>query len=78
MKNKIQVDVWAGYLHQKLAVRQNFDSWAEASAFIEQQVEAGMLCNVLHTDFKSPGERKVELDKVMLNLCKEGFSDDDK
>lgn len=53
MTSKIQIDVWAGKEHQSL-VREHFvDQWSDAARIIEQEVEAGMLCNVLHTDFKT-------------------------
>ena len=66
MQNRIQVDVWAGDLHQKHADSRVFNTWVEASEFMEQQVEAGMLCNVLHTDFKVPSERFDEMSQAVL------------
>ena len=66
MANKIQVDVWAGDMHQKHAAAEEFDTWAEAAQFMEQQVEAGLLCNVLHTDFKTPPERVEEMTAAVL------------
>lgn len=66
MANKIQVDVWGGELHQNHVASVEFDTWAEASQFMEQQVEAGLLCNVLHTDFKTPSERVDEMTAAVL------------
>lgn len=56
----IQVDVWGGELHQSHIGCLKTDDWQEAFTFIETQVEGGMLCNVLHTDFKAPPERVAE------------------
>ena len=66
MQSKIQVDVWGGELHQNHVASVEFKVWADASQFVEHQIESGMLCNVLHTDFKAPSERVDEMTAAVL------------
>jgi hypothetical protein len=66
----IQIDIWGGDLHQKLCETKTVDDWTEASKIIEQYVEAGMLVNVLHIDFKTPLERQNEVNAAMTKLAK--------
>jgi len=54
----IQVDVWSGDCHQTLAGSETFQEWKEATKFIEEMVECGFLCNILHTDFKCSDPEK--------------------
>lgn len=61
----IQIDVWSGDLHTNHVGRHQVDNWQEAASFMEGQVEGGMLCNVLHTDFKAPPERVAEAEKAL-------------
>jgi hypothetical protein len=62
----IQVGIWAGDLHHTHVGEFSFSSWADASAFIQEQVDNGMLCNVLHTDFKVPESRLDEMNRALL------------
>lgn len=60
-----QIDVWGGDLHQRhLGIRQ-CNTWAQVADFIGPLVDAGLLCNVLHTDFKAPSERISEMEKEL-------------
>ena len=69
----IQVDVWSGDLHHQHAGTREFSEWEDASTFMAEMVEAGMLCNVLHTDFKAPAERVSEAEAALAaTLSKEG------
>ena len=61
----ILVDVWAGDLHQSLVETGQFDDFEEAADFMRERVDAGMLCNVLHTDFKAPAEKVEEQKKAL-------------
>ena len=58
-----QVDSWGGDLHQRHLGAKRFDHFEEAAKFMESQVDAGLLCNVLHTDFKAPPERVAEAER---------------
>jgi hypothetical protein len=60
-----QVDAWGGDLHQRHHSTELCDTWAEASALMEPLIDAGMLCNVMHTDFKAPPERVAEMGKAL-------------
>ena len=51
------VDVWGGDVHQHLIESAQFDNFEDAFDFMNDRVESGMLCNVLHTDFKAPDEK---------------------
>lgn len=61
----LQIDVWSGELHQNHAGTFRTDDWEKAADFMEQQVDAGMLCNVIHTDFKAPPERLAEAEAAL-------------
>ena len=61
----IQVDVWSGDLHQEHAGFSQFDDWQGASDFMAPLIDAGLLCNVLHTDFKAPPERIAEMEREL-------------
>ena len=61
----IQIDVWAGELHQDHVGSHHTDDWPAAAEFMQAQVDAGMLCNVLHTDFKAPPERVAEMEAAL-------------
>jgi len=56
-----EVDAWSGDLHQVHVGSKKFDDWRAASDFMERLVDAGLLCNALHTDFKAPLERIREM-----------------
>lgn len=60
-----QVDVWGGDLHQNHLGAKQYDDWAQVSDFIGPLVDAGLLCNVLHTDFQAPPERVAEMEKEL-------------
>lgn len=62
----IIVDIWGGDLHQNYVKRLEFDAWPDAASAIEAEVEAGLLCNVLHSDFKCPDD-KVEVANVAMS-----------
>lgn len=64
----IQIDVWSGDCHQTLCREYYLSNWVDAVKIIEQEVEAGMLVNVLHTDFKAPPEKAKS---AMLSLLHE-------
>lgn len=68
----IQIDVWGGDLHQSLVRERVAESWTEAAAIIETEVEAGMLCNVMHSDYKCPESRVDEMNAAMAQLAAEG------
>lgn len=61
----LQVDVWAGDLHQNHVGTFRTQSWDKAAKFMQRQIEGGMLCNVLHTDFKAPPERVKEAEAAL-------------
>lgn len=61
----IQIDTWGGDLHQNHVGVDHFDDWGEATKFIQERVEEGHLCNVLHTDFQAP-EQRVNEAKALL------------
>lgn len=61
-----QVDVWAGDLHQEHVGATSFDTWAEAADFMGPLVDAGLLCNTLHSDFKAPPERVRAAEESLL------------
>lgn len=63
----IQVDIWGGKLHQRLAESRTFEEWPDALGYIQKHVDAGNLANVLATDFKAP---KKETDAAFLALIK--------
>lgn len=64
-KATIQVDVWGGELHQTHMTADLFAGWGDAFAHIRTMVDAGCLCNILHTDFKAPPGKA---DAAMLQL----------
>lgn len=51
-----QLDIWGGDLHQRLVGSKSFDEWGELSSIAKEATDAGLLCNILHTDFKSPND----------------------
>lgn len=55
-----RIDVWGGDLHQRHLETQELDSWRDAETYMLRQVESGLLCNILHTDFKAPADRASE------------------
>lgn len=65
-----QVDIWAGDLHQRHIGCETFDEWAEAAIFMQQHVDAGLLCNILHTDFKAPMHRVDEQIAALAKILK--------
>jgi len=65
------IDVWAGEVHQSHVGTLTTESWEDACKFIEQQVEAGMLCNILHTDFKAPPDRRGEAERALRETLNE-------
>lgn len=67
----ILVNVWAGDVHQNHVGSYTSEDWSEVFQFVEAQVEGGMLCNILHTDFKVPPERVAQAEAELLkNLNK--------
>jgi hypothetical protein len=66
----IQVDVWGGDLHQRHVSEHYFDSFQKAVNLISEQIEAGNLCNILHTDFVAPTERVSEQKAEMVKHLK--------
>ena len=67
----IQVDVWGGDLHQYHVSKHQFDDFESAAKLMGEQIEAGNLCNVLHTDFIAPPERIAEQEAEMLKQLKQ-------
>lgn len=65
-----QIDVWSGDLHQRHFNTLRTEVWAVASTFMEEQVEAGNLCNILHTDFIAPDDRVEEQMVAMRKYLK--------
>lgn len=61
-----QIDVWGGDLHQRHLGAKQCDDWAQASDFMGPLIDAGLLCSVLHTDFKAPPERVAEMEKELV------------
>ena len=61
----IQIDYWSGELHQHHHGTEYFDNWNDACRSIEEAVENGFLCNVLHTDFRAPPERLEEAKQLL-------------
>jgi len=72
----IQIDVWAGDLHQRHVGVEYFSDWRTASAYMAEQVEIGHLCCVLHTDFLAPPNRSDEAERLLaesyLGVTKNG------
>lgn len=66
----IQIDLWAGELHQRLASTVMTDDWVEASRVIQEAVEAGLLANVIHTDFVAPRHKQ---EVVLKEIIKEAL-----
>lgn len=65
-----KIDVWGGDLHQRHIGATEKDDWSAAADFMAPLVEAGLLCNVLHTDFKCPPERLEEMERELAkHLC---------
>lgn len=62
----IQVDVWGGTLHQNLMEEHLFEDWKDAADLIQSRVEAGCLCNVLHTDYRPPAGEQAEAMEAAL------------
>lgn len=60
MGGRIQIDVWAGDLHERHAGSYFFDDWPAAQRFIRDKVETGFSCHVLNTDFRCPDGRVTE------------------
>ncbi len=56
----IRIDLWSGELHTNFHSRYETSDWKTALALIEVSSEAGLLVNVLHTDFRVPPERMQE------------------
>lgn len=54
MNGRIQIDIWGGDMHQRLVREHLVDNWSTAFPIIQEAVDAGLLANVLHTDFKAP------------------------
>lgn len=63
----IQIDTWGGDLHQNHVGTDYFDYWQEALKFVQERVEEGHLCNVLHTDFKAPEYLVKEAEKTLAS-----------
>lgn len=60
-----QIDVWGGDLHQNHLGAKHCETWAQTADFMAPLIDAGLLCNVLHTDFKAPPERVEEMEKEL-------------
>lgn len=68
----IQVDVWGGTLHQNLIEECLFESWQDAMDHVREMVEAGCLCNILHTDYRMPeAEKNAAMEAVLAGLAAE-------
>ena len=52
---------WGGDYHHILQDSYEFDEWEDAQTFMQVSVEAGMQCNVIHTDFIVPEEKIDEM-----------------
>jgi hypothetical protein len=69
----IQIDVWGGDMHTELVREHQAKSWTQAAKIIEQEVETGMLVNVLHIDFKAPADLAQEtIDRIVRGLGYDG------
>ncbi len=71
MSGRIQIDLWGGDLHQNHVDCRLVDDWPSAFPVIQEAVEAGLLANVLHLDFKVPGERQEEVNAAFRALIGE-------
>lgn len=60
-----QIDFWGGELHQNHVAEYYAAEWSDAQQQMKEAVDAGLLCNVLHTDFICPPEKK-EKQKSLL------------
>jgi ribosomal protein S11 len=67
-----QVDFWGGDMHTEEAGTLEFAGWAAAAEAMRTAVDAGLLCNVLHTDFKAPPGAA---EAAMRKLLREGDHD---
>ena len=65
----IQIDLWGGDFHQSLVGEHVVATWPEAFAIIQSAVDAGLLANVLHQDFKANPQ---DADKAMRSLFSGG------
>lgn len=72
MNGRIQIDIWGGDMHQRLVREHLVDNWTAAFSIIRDAVEAGLLANVLHTDFKAPESMA---DAALLALIAEGAAE---
>lgn len=61
-----QVDVWSGDLHTDHVASNCFEDWSDVASFMNPLIDAGLLCNVLHSDFKAPPERVKEIEQQLL------------
>jgi hypothetical protein len=61
-----QIDVWGGDLHQRHIGTKHLEDWPKAVDFMAPLIDAGMLCNVLHTDFQCPPERVAEAERDLI------------
>lgn len=68
MATYIQVDIWGGDLHQRLVRSYEETDWKRVAEIVECEVEAGMLVNILHTDFKCPPEKVEEQTNKLKGL----------
>lgn len=61
-----KVDVWSGDLQQTHCECVSFESWHALSDFVQSRVDAGLLCNILDTDFIAPSDRVAETKQALL------------
>lgn len=62
-----KIDVWSGELHQKHCGFEQFNDWDMACNFMLEQVEAGNLCNILHSDFIAPAHKREDTEKALFD-----------
>lgn len=66
-----QVDVWGGDLYQKHAGSKRFEDWQSAADFMERLIDAGLLCNVLDTDFKAHPDKVAKAERRLAKTLQQ-------
>ena len=64
-----QVDTWGGDLHQTHVETSLFEDWTDAQSYMRTRIDAGLLCNVLDTDFKTPANRVHEAFELIVDYA---------
>lgn len=66
------VDVWCGDLHTEHFGSKSCETWQEAADFMGPLIDTGLLCNVLHSDFRAPARRIAEMEAELAKYLHKG------